>query len=271
MIDKIAKLIALAEGAGSEAEAQAAFAKAQALATKYQIDLAAAALTVTGPQRQTPQQRTVRIGEKGRHANKPLINLYSTIAHQNDVMILIAHNSTYVVAHGMAQDLDVVESLWVSLATTMTRFADELVRDRNASWRTEKVGGYDRHHYYIEKPVTGQGARRSFCDGFTTRIGTRLQQARTETIAEYDNTHFHNSADDGQPNPAAVSSMALVLQSKRQEVSAYLDEQYRLKYGRTKAGSWRDDSKAAQSSSAHRAGADAAQRVALTAARAVGA
>jgi Protein of unknown function (DUF2786) len=268
MIERIAKLIALAEAASTVEEAEAAFAKAQAIASKYAIDLEVARQQAAPKARQTPVTRTVRIGEKGKRSNAPLILLFTTIGSANDVHCLIAHNSTFVEASGFPSDLDNVEAIWSSLAVVMTRFADAHVKDKNAAWRSET--DYDWHTGEC-KPVTGQGARRSFNEGFTWRIGDRLRDARKESIQEADTAHADDLALDGGSENLPVS-MALVLKDKSAEVEAHQWAEYERKYGKRRAGSWRGgQSSGTRSSSSNSAGAAAADRASLQGRRAVGA
>lgn len=273
MIDKIAKLLALAENAGTEAEAEAAFAKAQALASAHAIDLEVARRAAAPAKRETPIKRTIQIGEKGKHANKPLINLFSAVAHANDVELLIAFNSTYVIAHGMPSDIDMTEAVWSSLAAAMVRFGNAHVKNPDAAWRKEIVSVWsDRKWDYIEKPVTAQGARRSFYDGFTSRIGMRLIEARDASIQKADADHFHNSGADGAAGGGGEnlpSSMALVLKEKRAEVREFMYDDYRRKYGRAPRGSWNGGSNAAFSGSSRSAGSAAADRVNLSGRRSI--
>jgi hypothetical protein len=274
MLERIAKLIALAENASTVAEAEAAFAKAQELASRHSIDLEVARQAAAPKERETPIMRVVRIGEKGKRSNPVLINLFSSIGSANDVQILIAHNSTFVEAYGLPSDIDTVEALWASLAITMTRFADAHVKDKNAPWRSETYEEYNRYTWgYEVKKVTGQGARRSFCDGFTGRIGTRLRQARDTSIQEADR-HFHDEAvaageiEGGSDN--LPSSMALVLKDKRKEVDEFMDADYKRRWGNRKAGAWRGGRSSGTSSSSSRsAGRDAADRASLSSRRGI--
>jgi len=273
MIERIAKLLALAEAAGSSAEAEAAFARAQALASKYSIDLAVAqAQQSKGREREAPVTRTVRIGEKGRHANAPMVLLYDTIARANDVRILIAKDSTTVYPTGFPSDLDVVEALWASLATTMTRFGDELVRDKGAAWRTETVRAWDdRTWSYVDRKVSGQGARKSYYSSFTTRIGERLQEARDAAVRDADVRHFHADAVAGADASNLPSSMALVLRGKAAEVEEAQWANYEAKYGRKRPrGSWKGGrSSTSWSASAGAAGRAAADGVSLNGRRSI--
>jgi hypothetical protein len=261
MIDRIAKLLALAEAASTPAEAEAAFAKAQTLASKFSIDLEMARRTQAPTVRQKPIMRVIRIGEKGKHANAGLIKLFSRVADANDVDVLIARDSTFVEAYGLPSDIDTTEAVWMSLATAMTRHGDALVRDKNAEWRTERVQVWDdRLWRTVEKPMTGQSARKSFYNGFTSRIAARLMEAREASIKQADSDHFHNDAPVGAvgsvDGAALPSSMALVLKEKKAEVTDFMWKDYERRYGKRRAGAWRGG----QSSTAHSRSAAAAGR-----------
>ena len=275
MLEKIAKLLALAEAAGSTAEAEAAFGKAQALASKYSVDLEVARQSLAPKERQTPITRVITVGEKGKHANANLIHLFLGVGRANDVEILIAHNSTYVRCFGMPSDIDAAEALWASLAVTMTRFGDELVRDKGAAWRTETASVWnDTDFCYQEKRITGQAARKSFCTAFTGRIGERLMDARDASIRQADAEHFHRDADgaaaqiEGSTLP---SSMALVLKSKKEEVVSYMWADVAARTGgRRRVGAWRGGgTTATRSASASAAGRAAADSASLRAVRGI--
>jgi Protein of unknown function (DUF2786) len=278
VIERIAKLLALAEAASTPAEAEAAFAKAQELASRHAIDLEVARIRQADRnKREVPTTRTTTIGIKGQHANKPLILLYSTIAQNNDISLLIAADSTTIYATGFESDLNVADALWASLATTMVKFGDALVKDKNAEWRTETTRVWsDSLWRYEEKPVTGQGARRAFYDGFTSRIGERLYQARKEAVVEAESRHFHADASgeavaeiEGSNLP---SSMALVLKDKKNEVVEAQEAWFQDRYGRprrSRRGGWSGGSNARTSSSARAAGRAAADNVSLSGRRGI--
>jgi Protein of unknown function (DUF2786) len=270
MVERIAKLLALGEAAGTPQEAEAAFAKAQQLASKHSIDVELARRASKPKERQTPIMRVIRVGEKGKHANAPLISLFSEIAAVNDVRILIAHNSTFVEAHGFPTDIDATEASWVSIALFMVKHADALVRDKNAAWRSETYMDWDNYEWTrVEKKVTGQGARKSFYRDFTFAIGRRLDQIRQESIKQADeqinediNAHAGITAGDDAPN--LPSSMALVVREKKAEIEDFMWDNYEKRYGKRKAGSWKGGgSSSGHSSSAAAAGREAAQRVNL--------
>jgi len=254
--EKVGKLLTLAERASTAEEAQAFYAKAQELASRYSIELAFAQQAVSKKeQREVPVARTINIGEKGKYANKPLVSLIDAIARVNDVDIVIYNSSTRIVATGFPSDLDVVEALWLSASTTMVKHGDELIRDKNAAWRSETVlvDEYDRWGDWlgsVRKPVGGKGARRSFYDSFISGFGQELRRIRKEAIKESDERHFHENALALEAGAATVASgTELVLKEKKAEVEAAREDWYKAKHGTKRMGSWNGGSNARHSNS----------------------
>ena len=277
MIDKIAALLALAEGAATEEEAAAAFGKAQAIAAKYSLDLSVAqARAGKDKVKEEPETRIIEIGKRRQHSNKPLIWLFSTISQNNDVSLLIQNDSTKVYATGMPSDLDNVEALFVAISTDMVARGDRLVRDKNADWRHEVrlVVNPDQWSgpYYIEKPMTAQSARSSFYDGYRAVVGERLREARAKAEEQAQTDHFHNEQPVGDSGDNLPSSMALVLKDKRAAVAEAQDDWHLRTYGRRVGrGSWKGQSNTSHSRSGYSAGREAGARANLSGRRAVGA
>lgn len=254
--ERVGKLLALAERASTIEEAQAFYSKAAKIAADYSIDLAIARAAVGSKEkRETPVARTINIGKKGQHANKPLINLIHAIAEANDVSILIYNSSTRVIATGFPADLDTVESLWMSAAATMARLGDELIRDKNAAWRTETVRVHEFTDWgsytgTIEKPVGGKGARRSFCDGFIDSFGKELKAIRKAAIVESDDRNFRDAVAEIGAAPTGPTGTALVLKEKKDEVMEAQQVWYKAKHGaNAKPGTWSGESSARRSTS----------------------
>ena len=216
MIEKIAKLLAAAEGASTEEEAQAFFAKAQALATTHAISLAEARASGTRRSRRSPMaQEYVVIGEPRRHVNRHLTELMVGIAHANDVKVDIRPRAAQVVLYGTEADIDVVKLLWSRISTQMVRFAEAYLRE--GTWR---LSG---------ERVTKQSARASYYEGFVGRVSARLSRARREQIHHWhEDGHAADTSDGAARSPEAddgnavnAERAALVLKQKSEEVDVF--------------------------------------------------
>ena len=204
---KIAKLLAQAEGPGTtEAEAEVFLRKAQELATLHSIDLAKARHFTVAKERTTPIQRTITLGVRGTRGLNTLVQLFGGIARANDVTINIAHNSTYVVAFGFSEDIDVAEALYASLTVQMASAAAHY--RKKGTWRDEKAWS-DRHWEY--RPITWLTARLDFQQGYASRVGQRLAEAQNEAEQRVVTTETDN----------LPIGTALVLAAKRDQVADY--------------------------------------------------
>lgn len=232
---KIAKLLAQAEGKGvTEAEAEVFLKKAQELATLHSIDLAKARHLTVAKERTTPIQRTITLGVRGTRGLNTLVALFGGIARANDITYNIAHNSTYVVAFGFAEDIDVAEALYASLTVQMATAA--AAYRTQGDWKDTTVfrPGHYRYvdyrtgeptrarSYYAERewvdsdyvPITWLSARLDFQQGFASRVGQRLAAAKRE--AEQQATAAEDTAG-GTPE----AGTALVLVEKRDAIDAF--------------------------------------------------
>lgn len=249
-LDRIAALLAKAERTDNEAEADAYLMKAQQLATLTSIDLAVArARTARRESRQQPESRTTTIGEKGRRANPHLIALFIAIAHANDARVDIAANSTYVIGYGMAADLDVIETIFGSLAVHMAHSGQEYVNA--GTWRQETyLAAATRGRRPTHRPHTAQTARAAFYRAYVERITERLDQARREALAQASAAPVETGRTEG----------ALVLRRKAAEVKDFHARSSKAR------GTWGGYSGAVRraSGSAAEAGRTAASRARLT-------
>ena len=118
------------------------------------------------------------------------------VAAANDVLVNVAHDSTYVLGFGHRSDLEVVERLWTSLAVQMAA----------AAQRRMDAGEHR------DARVSGLSWRLSFYDGFIDAVGSRLQRARAAAIAQTIPTQ-----QTGEP------SAALVLREKGERVKSFYD------------------------------------------------
>ena len=169
-LDRISALLAKAERTDNEAEADAYLMKAQQLATLASVDLAVArARTARREGRQQPESRTTTIGEKGKRANQHLIALFVAIAHANDAQVDVAANSTYVIGYGMPADLDVVETIYASLAVHMVHASQAYLAA--GSWRDETyLAVVPRSRRRERRPHTAVTARAAFYRAYVERI-----------------------------------------------------------------------------------------------------
>lgn len=217
VLDKIGKLLAQAEGTSNEHEAEAFVSRAQELATTYAVDLELArarqAARRLRPADEAFEQRTVTVGEKGRRGNRQLVLLYLVVAQANDVMVNVAQDSTFVLGFGHAEDLDVVERLWASLATQMA----------GAAARRLRAG----EHRVARAPAVSW--RLSFYEGWLHAVQERLAKARERALAQ----HAPAPADAASPAAGSGQSAALVLRAKAERVREFHDRESQAR------GSWR--------------------------------
>ena len=171
MIDKVSKLLAQAERAGTPEEAEAFFEKAQLIAATYSIELAKArAHTAKKNRRDTPIRRTYDLADVKKNNRKHLTRLYLAIGECNDVLLDIGMTSPILYPYGFAADIDVVEAIFAKVAPQMVRAADEFIRSGGHKMGSEKVDG--------------RVARTCFYDSYIFKIQRRLQQARRQAVEE---------------------------------------------------------------------------------------
>jgi hypothetical protein len=253
----IAALLRKAESTTSEHEREVAMSRAQVLASRHSIDLAVArAHSAKAEKRETPEERGIRVGFKGQKGLNKFVRLYLAIAEANDVRCLVSHDSTWVFPYGFPSDIDMVGTLYESLVVQMVGACEAFLASPERSALTEERYD-DWRGVWVTKKVHGSVVRRSFYDGFTSRIGRRLRDARTEAEA----AAVASDVQDPQVVPVngLPVSTALVLADKKAEVAAFLEE---AKVRRGVRGTWRGGSRRypASSSTARVAGRDAADR-----------
>ena len=200
LVDRVGKLLAQAEGTDNEHEAAAFVERAQQLATAHAVDLERArarqaARRVRGGGEPLVQER-LDVGARGKRGNRHRVLLYNAVAHANDVLVNVAHDSTYVLGFGHRADLDVVERLWTSLAVQMTA----------AAQRRLDAGEHRR------AGVAAQTWRLSFYDGWVDAVSERLEAARARAVEQ---------ATEQLPASSGEPSAALVLRDKAVRVQDF--------------------------------------------------
>src|SRR3954465_13053036 len=167
MLARIAALPRQAEGTHHQHEADAFMAAAQRLATATSIDLAVArAHSDKRTKAQTPVQRTITIASAGTRGLRPYVQLFTAIAHANDVKCDIASNSTFVYAYGFAEDIDASHALYASLVTQMGKASEAYIAPG------------------AHRPTPPITALINFQLAFGARIGKRLAEAREQALRE---------------------------------------------------------------------------------------
>ena len=204
LVDKVGKLLAQAEGTTNEHEAAAFVERAQALATAHAVDLELARARQRDRQRRGTEeplvQERVDVGARGRRGNRHRVLLYAVVARVNDVLVNVAHDSTYVLGFGHRSDLEVVERLWASLAVQMTAAGQ-----RRMDAGEHRAAG-----------VPGLTWRLSFYDGWIEAVGRRLEQARERAVEQ---------VDAAAADVPGSTSTALVLRAKADRVRSFYAEQ----------------------------------------------
>ena len=222
LVDRIGKLLAQAEGTDNEHEASAFVERAQQLATAHAVDLELARARQQDRRQRGAQeplvQERIEVGARGKRGNRHRVLLYSVVARANDVLVNVAHDSTYVLGFGHRADLEVVERLWASLAVQMAGHAQRRM-DRGE----HRAAG-----------IAGQSWRLSFYDGWVQTVGDRLQSARERAVAAAsetkDTSAVHGAAAETATNGPSV---ALVLREKAVRVQDFYGAASQAR------GSWR--------------------------------
>jgi hypothetical protein len=200
-------------------------AAAQRLATATSIDLAVARSHADKrTQAQTPVQRTITIGNAGTRGLRTYVQLFTVIAHANDVKCDVASNSTFVYAYGFAEDIDATHALYASLVMQMVRASEAYISSG------------------AHRPTPTITARINFQLAFGARVGRRLQEARDEAQLRA------TKGRDSQPGTA------IALRDKDIELKDFYHETSPAR------GTWRPTSATAGYSSAARRAGDRAGR-----------
>lgn len=275
ILAEIAALLNKAENTDNEHEASAFMHAAQVKATRHAIDLATArAHTEKSQRRSQPTHERIELGQKGKHGLKHYVSLFLAIGRANDVTCNIAHNSTYVIAFGMPEDIEMTKTLYTSLVMQMVEASNRYLKTgaykEEKVWRQRRVPNPDYEYGYwgdepktiVESgyfPVDARIARSSFQEAFAGRIGHRLMEARLEARNAAEEAEREQQAAQPAQEAAepAESSTALVLKAKEVEVADY------YKQNSTARGSYRPSRSKGSSSHARFAGREAGNRARL--------
>lgn len=261
MLDKIAKLLAQAEGTKNEAEAEAFLKAAQRLATQESIDLAVARQhTAKKEQREQPTQKRIWLGESGQKNIKYLAKLFMEVGEQNGLRFNVARNSIYVLAFGMPSDIEVTEVIYGSLAHQMVAAANDYLKSGEYKQETAGHKWHEGRQEWVAKPMDGRVARANFYEGFISRVGLRLATARREAEQAVAETSYEVLNEEGNETQ---TTGALVLVRKAEEVRDFYTKTSRAK------GSWNPGGPSLYSGASRGAGSEAGSRARIGSSKAI--
>ncbi len=164
VLERVRALLAKAESTSFEAEAQAFTAKAHELMTRHSLEQA---LVTAGPaDRDRPTARRFCIDDPYADAKSHLLAMIADACRCSAVLLSGLQMVTVV---GFADDMAEVDVLFTSLLVQAQTALDQLAR-------ASAPGSRER----------SRGFRSSFLRGFAQRIGDRLHQAGSATVAEVD-------------------------------------------------------------------------------------
>lgn len=241
IVSRIGKLLAKAEVTHSQAEAEALFAKAQELASKHSVALAVARRQLRDLEApETPESRTLHLGEARTAGLVQKVHLFGVIAKANDVRYSIVQGNIAVNPIGFPTDLDVVEALFACVAEQMVRLGNQWLAEghwRADTYVTEQpyvaVGSDGVHRLEWARPMNARVARRRFYEGFVLAVGRRFLEARQAAESEAERGDLTRVVDSSGKE---LSVTTLALRDKRQQVDEFTAREFERQGVR---GSWR--------------------------------
>jgi Protein of unknown function (DUF2786) len=247
-LDRLAKVLAQADGAATDGERDAFMEKAMALSAASGIELAVArAHQANKEKREEPEERAVTVNDYSRtRARDYFMKLFSAIVAANDCKLLIGYKSYRGFVLGFPSDIDVIEALYATLAVQMEADADAAIRRGENIVTGEKWDSAVGDYVEVTEKLDGRIWRREFYDGFIARVTSRLWEAKRAARTKA-------GADDES------SSTAVALRDKSREV----DDFYDSKTSWRRMGTWEPSSTSGYSSEARRAGQAAGARASL--------
>jgi len=255
-IDRIAKLLQMAEGAKTPQEAAAFFAKAQAIATAHEISLAEARQRQPKGKREQPIQQKVQVGRPRQQHNRHYLRLLIALGRNNGCVLGLYNDNTAALLFGLPSDIATVERMFAAIAPQMVRLGEEYLA--GGTWRGEYVIDMRTG---LRRPITKQGARASFYQGFTDTLSGRIHAAARKALQdakkrERGAEHFHDD-ETGAVTQPGTSGAEIALRAKELEVREFADQHLG-------GGTWRGNrTPTSIAPGSYRAGDKAAARVNL--------
>lgn len=199
-LDKLGKILALADGGATEEERDAFMRKAEELAAVLGVELAVArAAHADKSKREEPERRMVKVGNERSRYNAYMVELFIACAYPHDVRVTIGWRNIMCHGYGLPSDLAIVEAMFGVTAIQMVTDADKAIKA--GAQRTADYG----------YPVDGRIYRANFYKGFISALESRLWRARESAIINND-------------REAGSTGTALVLRDKAKEVYDFYTE-----------------------------------------------
>lgn len=259
-VERIAKLLAKADGAKTVAEQAAYMAKAEMLAKLAEISLAEARLATPEQKREQPTQQRIVVGRPRQQANRHMLRLLSRLGRANGLVVGLYSDNTSAVLFGLPSDIATVETMFAHIGPQMVRMAEEY--RQAGTWQGEWVidvdGGFPRR-------MNARIAKANFYAGFVDEVARRVEaaarKARRQATAD---EHFHHDPTVGRAQPTGQSGAEIALRAKDDDVREFAARHL----GR---GSWRGgDSRTPRHGGSLAAGARAGSRASIGAAASLG-
>ncbi len=297
-LDRLSKLLAQAENAGTPEEAATFMEKAQAMSTTTGIELAVARAHQASKERAVPEKnRKVLVNPWQRKYNRKLFaELAMALCAVNDVQYLISGNEYCLFTTGFSTDIDMVEALYTHLQIQMVSEADaalargdnkELVTapkrkrvditpagieewEANLTWERANAyydGRLEAPTWMYEEIKDAEG-NLIMEEKLITRVDGRVFRAefytgfirRMESRLWEAKRAAEKEAIESRGDTPEASEVGMVLADKKEKVTEAFEE-YRATVAHVGSykGSWESDRKTDYSARAH--GENAATRV----------
>lgn len=233
-LDRLSKIIAQADRAGTEEERATYMEKAQEMSALIGVELAVARAHHAAKERELPIKRAVQLNDWSAkpQLRQAMFDLWCAVADNHDLRYTFDTGLYRASCYGLPSDIDLSEKLYTTLAVQMVREADEVIKHTNI---LQTYG------------VNGRVWRFSFYEGFAARVSGRLWEAKRKAAAKIDDAE-----------PVGSTSTAIVLRDKKEEINAFYEEET----AHLKIREWRRDTGYTQdyTGNARRAGSAAADR-----------
>lgn len=206
-MDRLAKLIALADRAEGTPEGDLAKQRAIDMSAEINVELAVARAHVAKKEaREEPVAgQVIRVNAHGGRPihRQAMMDLWLAIADGHEIRCTIGSENFYAFAYGFPSDIEIAEKLFAALSLQMITEADVAIKNGEQKWVLDTVHrkiGLDARIY-----------RRNFYEGFTRRVAGRLWNARTAAVKATD--------------AATGGSATVALRDKSIEVDAFYEKE----------------------------------------------